>query len=255
MPPAARITALSSLAASVLAGGVAAGISLTGAPTSSAWPRAARPFAIPHPVPLHESRHLVRWASVERVATARAAPRPHARPVARVGRRTPEGTANIVLIFGDSRVTSHGVWLRARLPGGGIGWLPRRALGGYTTVTTRLVVDRRRLTATLRHDGRVVFVARVAVGRASAPTPAGRFYVRNRLERYRSAKYGPLAFGTSALAPGVTDWPSGGWVGIHGTDRPQLIPGRVSHGCIRMRNVDVLQLGRLMPVGTPVVVI
>jgi lipoprotein-anchoring transpeptidase ErfK/SrfK len=40
-------------------------------------------------------------------------------------------------------------------------------------------------------------------------------------------------------------------VGIHGTNQPQLVPGRPSHGCIRMRNSDILRLGRLMPVGTP----
>jgi lipoprotein-anchoring transpeptidase ErfK/SrfK len=28
----------------------------------------------------------------------------------------------------------------------------------------------------------------------------------------------------------------------------------VSHGCIRMRNRDVLRLARLMPVGTPVTI-
>ena len=47
----------------------------------------------------------------------------------------------------------------------------------------------------------------------------------------------------------------GGFVGIHGTDRPELLPGRVSHGCIRMRNPDILRLGRLMPVGTPVTIL
>ena len=40
--------------------------------------------------------------------------------------------------------------------------------------------------------------------------------------------------------------------GIHGTDRPEILPGRVSHGCIRMRNADIVRLARLMPVGTPV---
>jgi hypothetical protein len=251
----ARVTALLALAAGALAGGLAAGISRAGAPASSAVRRSAQPFAIPQPVRLHQVRQLLRWAPVERAASARVAPRREARRVATVGRRTPEGTANIVLILGRSRVTSGRVWLRARLPGGALGWLPRRALGGYTTVTTRFVVDRRRLTATLHRDERRVFTARVAIGRASAPTPAGRFFVRDRLEHYRSAMYGPLAFGTSALAPGVTDWPSGGFVGIHGTDRPELVPGRVSHGCIRMRNDDILRLGRLMPVGTPVTVI
>jgi hypothetical protein len=37
----------------------------------------------------------------------------------------------------------------------------------------------------------------------------------------------------------LTDWHGGGFVGIHGTDAPQLIPGRVSHGCIRLRNRDI----------------
>jgi lipoprotein-anchoring transpeptidase ErfK/SrfK len=41
-------------------------------------------------------------------------------------------------------------------------------------------------------------------------------------------------------------------VGIHGTDAPQLLPGRVSHGCIRLRNDAILRLARLMPLGTPV---
>ena len=255
MPPSARVTTLLALAAGALAGGTAAGFSLAGAPRSTAGSHSAQPFAIPRPTPLHDGPRLGRWAPVEEAAPARAAPRPDARSVATVARLAPEGTANVVLILGRSHATSHGIWLRARLPGGAVGWLPRRALGGYTTVTTQLVVDRRRLTATLDHDGRAIFAAPVAIGRPSAPTPAGRFYVRARLERYRSAMYGPLAFGTSALAPGATDWPSGGFVGIHGTDRPELVPGRVSHGCIRLRNADILRLGRLMPVGTALTVI
>jgi lipoprotein-anchoring transpeptidase ErfK/SrfK len=32
---------------------------------------------------------------------------------------------------------------------------------------------------------------------------------------------------------------------------PALVPGRVSHGCIRMRNADILTLARRMPIGTP----
>ena len=41
-------------------------------------------------------------------------------------------------------------------------------------------------------------------------------------------------------------------IGIHGTNAPGLLPGRVSHGCIRLPNAAVLRLKRLMPVGTPV---
>jgi lipoprotein-anchoring transpeptidase ErfK/SrfK len=106
----------------------------------------------------------------------------------------------------------------------------------------------------LYRNGRRLLEAPIGVGTSGTPTPRGRFYVRNRLTRYRSPTYGPVAFGTSARSPTLTDWPAGGYVGIHGTDRPDLLPGRVSHGCIRLRNDDILALARQMPVGTPVVI-
>jgi lipoprotein-anchoring transpeptidase ErfK/SrfK len=78
--------------------------------------------------------------------------------------------------------------------------------------------------------------------------------VRSKLTRYASAFYGPIAFGTTARSAVLTDWPAGGFVGIHGTNQPQLLPGRVSHGCIRMRNNDILRLAALMPIGTPLTI-
>ena len=44
-------------------------------------------------------------------------------------------------------------------------------------------------------------------------------------------------------------------VGIHGTDEPQLVPGRPSHGCIRMRNGDITRLWRMVEVGTPIEIV
>jgi lipoprotein-anchoring transpeptidase ErfK/SrfK len=52
----------------------------------------------------------------------------------------------------------------------------------------------------------------------------------------------------------MTDWPGGGVVGIHGTNQPQLIPGRPSHGCIRVPNGKISRLARIMPIGTPVLI-
>jgi lipoprotein-anchoring transpeptidase ErfK/SrfK len=116
--------------------------------------------------------------------------------------------------------------------------------------TTR--VDRDRLTATLWRGRRRLFRARVGAGAPSTPTPAGDFYVRNQLHKYQGPFYGPVVFGTSARSPEVSDWPAGGFVGIHGTNRPDVIPGRISAGCIRMRNRDIVRLARLMSIGTPV---
>ena len=212
---------------------------------------------VPAPKGLGRDRHVAVWTSVLRDATARARPRGTARPRARLSRRTPEGTANVVLVTGRRSDAQGRVWVRVRLPvlpNGTSGWVPRSTLGAYQTVRTHLVVDRRRLTATLLRDGRPVFRAGVGVGEPRWPTPRGRFYIRNRLTRYRSATYGPLAFGTSARSAQLTDWPAGGFVGIHGTDQPGLLPGRVSHGCIRMRNADILRLDRLVTVGTPLTI-
>lgn len=211
---------------------------------------------IPAPAPLADQDTVATWAPVLRRVAARARPRGDARQVGTLATRTPEATGNIVAVIGR-RTVGTAVWVRVRLaslPNGRVGWVPRRALGGYETVDTRLVVDRARRTATLLRAGRRVFSAPIGVGRAATPTPAGEFYVRNVLHRYASPTYGPVAFGTSARAPTLTDWPAGGFVGIHGTDQPELLPGAVSHGCIRLRNADILRLARLMPVGTPITV-
>ena len=170
----------------------------------------------------------------------------------RLGTSTSEGTPNLVLVL-DNAVRGGRAWVKVRLPvlpNNTTGWVRRSALGGYRVVQTRLVVHRARLQATLFRNGRRVFRARVGIGSPRWPTPPGEFYVRSRLRGFKSAFYGPLAFGTSARSSVLTDWPAGGFVGIHGTDRPDLLPGQVSHGCIRMRNADILRLRRLAPLGT-----
>jgi lipoprotein-anchoring transpeptidase ErfK/SrfK len=47
---------------------------------------------------------------------------------------------------------------------------------------------------------------------------------------------------------------TGGQYAIHGTNRPDLIGGFVSYGCIRMFNQDILTLYQQVSIGTPVVV-
>jgi hypothetical protein len=226
-----------------------------GVPALPAPPEPA--FRVGRPLPPRHGHHESRWTPVRRPVLARARPDGDAPVVARLGTRTPEGTTNILSVLGRTENEGGRLWVRVRLailPNGSTGWVPRAALGGYGAVRTRLIVDRARLSATLLRDERPVLRAPVGIGTAGSPTPAGEFYVRNRLTRYRSPFYGPVAFGTSARSETLTDWPDGGFVGIHGTDRPDLLPGRVSHGCIRMRNPDIVRLARLMAPGTPITI-
>jgi hypothetical protein len=214
-------------------------------------------FTPPKPAALRGARAGSWWAPVRRTVVARAAPRPGAPVVARLPRVTPEGTSNLVAVLGRTEDDAGRIWIHARLailPNNTTGWVPRDALGGYANVRTRLVINLESLTATLLREGRPILHADVGVGTAQWPTPRGEFFIRNRLTAYSSPFYGPLAFGTSARSERLTDWPAGGFVGIHGTNRPELLPGRISHGCIRLRNEDILTLGRLMPVGTPVTI-
>jgi hypothetical protein len=221
-------------------------------------PEPVAPAFVPDaPRLLGPQTHVSHWAAVLRAVEARSEPRRGAPRVAPLEMRTPEGTTNIALVTATAEDASGRRWSEVRLsalPNDLTGWVPRSALGGYVSVNTRLVVDRERLTATLYRGGRRVFRARVGIGRPEWPTPAGEFYIRNRLEGFDSPAYGPLAFGTSARSAVLTDWPAGGFVGIHGTDQPELLPGRVSHGCIRLSNEDIVELARLMPVGTPLTI-
>ncbi len=227
---------------------------------SSTWAlataRAEEP-ASPVVVQLSGVNNVYRWAYVLRRVVARSEPAPSARPVGPVRAVTPEDETNLVIVHSAVRDDQGRLWVRvplASLPNGKTGWVPRDALGDLHIVRTHLVVDRSRFSVVLLRDGRVVFKTAAGVGQARWPTPRGEFYVRVRLDDFDSPMYGPVAFGTNARSPWLTDWPKGGVIGIHGTDAPQLLPGRISHGCIRLRNDAIRRLARLMPLGTPVTI-
>ena len=227
-------------------------------PAIGGIPDPPRPgFAVPPPRGLGAAVGTTRWATLARDTEARVSPSPEAGRVAPLGRLTPEGTDNVVLPFRRAVDEDGRPWVEARIPGlpsRQTGWIERDALGPGGLTRARLIVDRQRLTLSYVRAGRELLRARVGIGRRAAPTPAGRFYVRNRLTRYAGPRYGPLAFGLSARSR-LTDWPGGGFIGIHGTDQPELLPGRVSHGCIRLADRDIVRLGRLLGVGTPVEIV
>jgi hypothetical protein len=200
---------------------------------------------------------VARWAVVLRKAPAHRLPRASSSVVTTLSTVTSDETQNLVLILSSIELDAKRTWYRVRLPilpNNSTGWVPRSALGNLYTVRTHLYVDRKTFTATLKRDGRTIFTSRVGIGRSYWPTPGGQFYVRNKLTSLDNPIYGPLAFGTSARSPVLTDWPGGGFIGIHGTNEPHLLPGAVSHGCIRMRNDTITRLSLLMPVGTPLTI-
>jgi L,D-transpeptidase catalytic domain len=206
---------------------------------------------------LSNLRTLSRWAYPQATAAAHASPSAGSRVVGHLRFLTEDDQAELYMAL-RSDTTRRRTWIQVTLPGrpnGVTGWVPAKALSELNVVHDYLRIDRERFRATLFLDGRPVFSAPVGVGRPSLPTPPGNFYVREKLRAIGSPVYGPYALGTSAYAPSLTEWPGGGVVGIHGTDEPQLIPGRPSHGCIRLRNADITRLWHLIPLGTPIQIV
>jgi L,D-transpeptidase catalytic domain len=204
---------------------------------------------------LSDEQTVTRWASAHQAARIRARPSGRARTVARLRFRTEDGPSEVYVVLRSHVDAVRRTWLQVRVPmrpNGRKGWVLRAALGPLQVVRTKLLVNRRTLRATLYRAGRPIWRSRIGVGTPRTPTPRGHFWIRTRLRNLGGGGvYGPWAFGTAAYSV-LSDWPGGGVIGIHGTNQPGLIPGRPSHGCIRVPNGNIRKLVRRMPIGTPV---
>jgi lipoprotein-anchoring transpeptidase ErfK/SrfK len=101
--------------------------------------------------------------------------------------------------------------------------------------------------------GNAIVSTRTAIGRPETPTPTGSYYVNQRLlAADRKGPWGPGGIGISAFSPTLVDWPQGGPIAIHGTNRPESIGQVASNGCLRIANGILERLIHLVPEGTPV---
>jgi lipoprotein-anchoring transpeptidase ErfK/SrfK len=102
-------------------------------------------------------------------------------------------------------------------------------------------------------NGAILRVFPVAVGADVSPSPNGAFEIVTRLTE-------PTYYHTGVVIPAGPENPLGPrWVGlnkkgygIHGTNAPGSIGKAASHGCIRMRNRDIVQFFALVSVGDTV---
>ncbi len=104
----------------------------------------------------------------------------------------------------------------------------------------------------------------IAVGTPDYPTPTGRFSITNKAvnpawtapdQPWAGAYRNEVVAGGSAANPLKARWLGVvGGVGIHGTAAEYSIGTRASHGCIRMRVSDVIDLYPRVPVGSAVLI-
>ena len=131
----------------------------------------------------------------------------------------------------------------------------------YQTIVT---VDRSTFRLRLFKGYRVAKTYGVAVGAAGYDTPTGLYSITSRQvnptwsapdKPWAGLYRGRTVPGGSPENPLKARWLGiANGVGIHGTGDPGSIGSRASHGCIRMRVPDVIDLFPRVPLGAPVLI-
>jgi L,D-transpeptidase catalytic domain len=203
---------------------------------------------------------VTQFAYVHRIANVYWLPSTHSRVITNLHWYTEDGFNETYLLLRAHWNARGAEWVKIRLPGrpnGRTGWVERNALGRFHVTHDLVVVNRRQMRMYYYVNGQRVWSAPVGIGQSSMPTPAGHFWIRERFVLTDPSNgYYPFAFGTADYST-LTDWPGGGVVGIHGPfgAPASAIPGRISHGCIRLRIPDDFWLGRHLKIGTPLRVV
>lgn len=152
-------------------------------------------------------------------------------------------------------------WLKLRLaqrPNESTAWVLSRDVT-LSTTHYAIVLDLATTDLSLYRSGHKIFSAPVGVGTRQFPTPTGTFFAAF-VARAPIPAYGAFVMVTSAHSNVISDWHSSGdaMVSIHGplfSGRQIGTTGaRLSHGCIRMHENDLLHL-RQVPMGSPIFIV
>ena len=127
-------------------------------------------------------------------------------------------------------------------------------------LATRLVLKIKERKVYAYQNDKLLDSYRVAVGKKGWETPQGKFEI---IQMVKNPKWeNPWNGRISAPGPNsplgerwIGFWTNGkNYIGFHGTPGEHLIGQAVSHGCVRMKNVDVKALFELADKGIPVIV-
>ena len=233
-----------------LGAGAGRGASAPSAPIAVAAPAAP-------PVPAPPTAKLAWVGRVLAPVTARAAPKRSARARMVVQPIAPFAQGATTLLITRTLVRDDVRWVEVLLPirpNGSRGWIPADVLA-LSTTPVRISIDISERRLTLFRAGRRVMTTSIAVGAPATPTPTGpSFAIAERISTNQPGAFlGPVVMPLTGFSEKLNEFAGGnGRVALHGTSQPELIGSAVSHGCMRMRNADILRVARAARPGTPV---
>lgn len=143
-----------------------------------------------------------------------------------------------------------------RRPNGSAGWIRADHTRTHTTKWSVRVNTRTKMIE-VRRGAKVIKRSKVVVGKASTPTPRGRFAV-SEIVRQPSARgfYGPWVLTLTAFSDVLERFQGGpGLVAIHGRAGASLrdpLGSARSHGCVRIPNGLVSWMAANLEPGVPV---
>ena len=146
----------------------------------------------------------------------------------------------------------------AQRPNGSTAWIASSA-ATLSSTPYKIMVDLATEHLMLYKAGQLLMSAPAGVGTVQDPTPTGNFFVVL-FASPPSAAWGPFVMVTSGHSDAISDYEESGdaIMAIHGPLGEDAAIGttgaRISHGCVRLHDVDLAQL-RTVPVGSPVQII
>jgi lipoprotein-anchoring transpeptidase ErfK/SrfK len=168
----------------------------------------------------------------------------------------PNAKVPVVFLVKDIPDDQNCLWVQVYLPerpNGSTGWVKAtdvtRASNPY-----RIQVMLNEFKLMVFKDDQQINEIAIGVAKDNTPTPGGLYYTTELIKTPDpSGAYGPYAFGLSGFSDKLTTFNGGpGQLGIHGTNQPNALGTKVSHGCIRMSNENITALAQMLPLGTPV---
>lgn len=231
------------------------------APTAPLATVPSKPLSARTPVKNWESIIDTDWPSSEGSITARA----QARTI-EVYRRPGDRDGVLAFIAGRSvagavhflALGRSGDWVRVAIPlrpNGTVGWV-RRSDVLLIENPYRVVIELSTNRLSVYEGSKRLFEAAVASGTGGTPTPTGLFFLKELVPQNPGGSLGPYAFGLSGYSDVLTNFNGGeGVIGIHGTNTPGKLGTSVSHGCVRVDNVNIAMMAKNLPLGTPVEIV
>jgi lipoprotein-anchoring transpeptidase ErfK/SrfK len=222
-------------------------------PTSTSAATAARTLTGPNVFADlgNQKFHVV--SVLDRDIPVYAAPDAGAEPVDTLSRTTEYLLPRTLLGF-----NSYADWVQVYLPtrpNSSTGWVRTSDVKvDAQPIEWAVKVDLANYRVTVLKNGVVQYQADAAIGSPTYPTPTGIFYITDPIDLrdQPGTGYGAYAFGLSGHSDVLTDFGGGdGQIAIHGTDNPGDVGQAISHGCVRLKNDDIVRLAEL-PLGTPV---